>query len=71
MTGRVAQKMPDRFVEDYPNFTQTLSVSLGNDGDDDLRTLALETLGFIATTRAGKRKLNDIGHLDIHNSLTR
>jgi len=69
--GRVAQKMPDRFVEDYPNFTQTLSVMLGNEGDDDLRTLALETLGFIATTRAGKRKLNDMGHLDIHSSLTR
>lgn len=69
--GRVAQRNPSDFTDAYPNFTSTLFNLLGGEGDEDLRTLALETVGFVATTPEGKIKLNSFGPENIVDILTR
>merc|ERR1719295_234077 len=69
--GRVAQRNPSDFTDAYPNFTSILFNLLGGEGDEDLRTLALETVGFVATTPKGKIKLNSFGPENVVDILTR
>ena len=69
--GRVAQRNPSDFTDAYPNFTSILFNLLGGEGDEDLRTLALETVGFVATTPEGKIKLNSFGPENVVDILTR
>jgi len=70
--GRIAHQCPVDFSDSYPTFTSTLFGLLSEmDGDDDLRTLALETVGYIASTPAGKQKLDHFGTENVICLLTR
>ena len=59
--GRVSRNKPAEFVENYPNFSSTIILMLSGDqsgdGSQNLKNLAISTVGHIATTAEGKEKL--------------
>ena len=62
--GRIANRKPVDFADKFPNFTSTLFTLLqaGNliSGDEELRNLAIATVGHIGLTLNGKRELNKL-----------
>ncbi|XP_054272652.1 26S proteasome non-ATPase regulatory subunit 5 [Macrosteles quadrilineatus] len=58
--GNVAQLRPQETFRDYPRAIETIFKTLNSD-DQSLVCVALETIGFIGTTPAGKRTLHKQG----------
>jgi len=62
--GRVSRNLPTNFVENYPNFTNTVLSLIANDTDINnepgMKNLAIATIGHISTSIKGKQKIAEI-----------
>ena len=62
--GRVSRNQPANFVQNYPNFTNTVLSLIANDTDINnepgMKNLAIATIGHISTTLKGKQKVAEI-----------